>query len=154
MNSGWRVGALALHDRFLLPHFVKQDLLDVLRILQRFGYELKESWFAAHLDFRFPKIGSIDVEGLHLELRHALEPWHVLGEEASSGGTSRSVDSSLERLQVKLSGAADSRYTVTCNGRRVPLQATGTPGESVGGVRFRAWCPPLCLHPTIACIRR
>ena len=139
----------SLHDRFLLPHFVEQDFTDVLTILQRFGYRLDSTWFRPHLEFRFPLLGSIDVDGIDLELRQALEPWHVLGEEASSGATVRSVDSSLERLQVKVSGFVDSRYAVVCNGRRVPLHPTGEPGIAVAGIRHRAWHPPSCLHPTI-----
>ncbi len=142
----WGTG---IHDRFLLPHYVKQDFLDVLTILRRFGYGFDDRWFAAHLEFRFPKIGSVASHDVELELRQALEPWHVLGEEASSGNTSRSVDSSLERLQVKVTGFTESRHVVVCNGRSVPLRATGTPGEAVAGVRYRAWQPPLCLHPTI-----
>jgi uncharacterized protein (DUF2126 family)/transglutaminase-like putative cysteine protease len=142
----WGTG---IHDRFLLPHFLRRDFFDVLTVLRRFGYAFDEQWFAAHLEFRFPKIGSIAVEDIELELRQALEPWHVLGEEASSGSTSRSVDSSLERLQVKVTGFTESRYVVSCNGRRVPLHPTGKPGEAVAGVRYRAWQPPSCLHPTI-----
>ncbi len=139
----------SLHDRFLLPHFVKQDFFDVLTILYQFGYAFDRDWFASQLEFRFPKIGAISVEGVELELRQALEPWHVLGEETSGSGTVRTVDSSLERLQVKVSGFIESRYAITCNGRRVPLHSTGQPGEAVAGVRFRAWRPPSCLHPTI-----
>jgi uncharacterized protein (DUF2126 family) len=139
----------ALHDRFMLPHYVRQDFLEVLRFVQRSGYHLEDDWFAAHFDFRFPKIGSIAVDGLELELTRALEPWHVLGEEAAATGIVRSVDSSLERIQVKLTGITESRYVVACNGRRVPLRATGAPGEAVAGVRFRARRPPSCLHPTI-----
>jgi len=139
----------ALHDRFMLPHYVRQDFFDVVRFVQRSGYHLEDDWFAPHFDFRFPKIGSIAVDGVHLELRKALEPWHVLGEEASGTGIVRSVDSSLERIQVKLTGLTESRYVVDCNGRRVPLRPTGAPGEAVAGVRFRARRPPSCLHPTI-----
>lgn len=140
----------ALHDRFLLPHFVKQDFSEVIAILQASGYAFTMEWFNAQFDFRFPKLGQTVVDGLEIELRQALEPWHVLGEEASSGGTVRNVDSSLERLQVKISGlTSDSRYVVTCNGRKAPLHPTGVPGEAVGGVRYRAWQPPICLHPTI-----
>ena len=138
----------ALHDRFLLPHFAEQDLFDVLDHLQRFGYEFDRQWFAPHIEFRFPKIGSIAAQGVDLQLRQALETWNVLGEEASSGGTVRSVDSSLERLQVKVSGLSE-RFVIACNGRRLPLHATGVPGEAVAGVRFRAWKPAQCLHPTI-----
>jgi uncharacterized protein (DUF2126 family)/transglutaminase-like putative cysteine protease len=139
----------ALHDRFLLPHFVRQDFLDVLTALQRFGYAFDAAWFQPQIDFRFPKIGSIAVADIQLELRQALEPWHVLGEEASAAGTVRSVDSSLDRVQIKVAGFEPSRFAVVCNGRRVPLHSTGKPGESVAGVRYRAWHPPSCLHPTI-----
>jgi uncharacterized protein (DUF2126 family) len=138
-----------LHDRFLLPHFVWQDLQDVVVELQAAGFPLKEEWFAPHLEFRFPHIGSIARRGVQLELRQALEPWHVLGEESGGGGTVRNVDSSLERLQVKVQGMSGGRYVVACNGRRVPLRPTGVQGEFVAGVRYRAWQPPSCLHPTI-----
>jgi uncharacterized protein (DUF2126 family)/transglutaminase-like putative cysteine protease len=140
----------ALHDRFLLPHFVQQDFSDVLAYLRRSGYSFEEEWFASHWEFRFPKIGSIAIQGLQLELRQALEPWYVLGEEATSGGMVRSVDSSLERLQVKVSGfTTDSHYVVNCNGRRVPLHPTGVPGEAVAGVRYRVRQLPSALHPNI-----
>jgi uncharacterized protein (DUF2126 family) len=138
----------ALHDRFLLPHFVEQDFSEVLSFLQRAGYGFQQQWFRPYLEFRFPAMGSIVVQGIQLDLRQALEPWHVLGEEASGGGTMRSVDSSLERLQVNVSGLTD-RYAVTCNRRKVPLHPTGKPGQAVAGVRFRAWRPASCLHPTI-----
>jgi uncharacterized protein (DUF2126 family)/transglutaminase-like putative cysteine protease len=140
----------ALHDRFMLPHFVRRDFFDVLAQLRRSGYHFEEKWFASHLEFRFPKFGSIAVEGIKLELRKALEPWNVLAEETISGRTVRSVDSSLERLQVKVSGfTTESRYLVACNGRRVPLSPTGEPGEAVAGVRYRARRLSASLHPTI-----
>ena len=138
-----------LHDRFLLPHFVQLDWEDVVADLREAGYAFQKEWFAPHFEFRFPLIGSITRKGLRLELRHALEPWHVLGEEASGSATVRNVDSSVERLQVKITGVTDSRYVVLCNGRRVPLHATGEQGEFVAGVRYRAWQPPSCLHPNI-----
>jgi uncharacterized protein (DUF2126 family) len=140
----------ALHDRFMLPDSVKRDLSEVLARLRRSGFEFEDEWFAAHLEFRFPKIGSIAAEGISLELRRALEPWNVLPEETVSGLTVRSVDSSLERLQVKVSGLTqESRYVVACNGRRVPLQPTVESGEAVAGVRFRARRLSATLHPTV-----
>jgi len=145
----------ALHDRFMLPHFVRRDFSDVLSCLRASGYDFEEKWFAAQLEFRFPKIGSIAAEGVELELRAALEPWNVLAEETTSGRTARTVDSSFERIQVKLSGfTTESRYLVACNGRRVPLFSTGevSPGEpekSVAGVRYRARQLSEMLHPTI-----
>ena len=138
-----------LHDRFMLPHFVAQDFDDVLDDLRRSGWTLLPEWFAPHLEFRFPPYGSITRRGVHVELRQALEPWHVTGEEQGPGGTSRYVDSSVERLQVKVSGMTGSRHIMSCNGRFVPLHPTGRPGEYVAGVRYRAWQPPSCLHPTI-----
>jgi uncharacterized protein (DUF2126 family) len=138
-----------LHDRFLLPHFVGQDFNDVLGEFSEHGYELDPAWFAPHFEFKFPTIGSIVQRGVNVEIRTALEPWHVLGEEPAGGGTVRFVDSSLERVQVKVNGLVDTRHVVTCNGRRVPLHPTGTVGEYVAGVRYRAWQPPTCLQPTI-----
>ncbi len=138
-----------LHDRFLLPHFIQQDFADVIVELNNAGYPLRAEWFAAHLEFRFPKIGDYAVAGIELELRQALEPWHVLGEEGGGGGTVRYVDSSLERVQVKLNGLPAQRYMLTCNGVPVPLQPTGRVGEFVAGVRFRAWQPYNALQPTI-----
>jgi uncharacterized protein (DUF2126 family) len=140
----------ALHDRFMLPHFVRRDFSDVLSYLRGSDYNFEEEWFAAHLEFRFPKIGSITAEGVELELRHALEPWNVLAEETTSGRTTRAVDSSFERIQVKISGSStESHYGVTCNGRTVPLAHTGNPGETVAGVRYRARQLSAMLHPTI-----
>jgi len=140
----------ALHDRFMLPHFVRRDFSDVLSHLRDAGYNFEDEWFASHREFRFPKIGAIAAEGVELEFRKALEPWNVLAEETTSGGTARTVDSSFERIQVRLSGVMpESRYAVTCNGRRVPLHATGETGEYVAGVRYRARQLAVVLHPTI-----
>ncbi|MBL9138006.1 MAG: transglutaminase family protein [Verrucomicrobiales bacterium] len=138
-----------IHDRWMLPHFVWDDIKDVVADLNANGYPFKEEWFAPHLEFRFPQFGDLDVRNVHLELRQALEPWHVLGEEGAAGGTVRYVDSSLERIQVKVRGMVDSRHAVAVNGVLLPLHPTGTNGEAVAGVRYRAWQPPNCLHPTI-----
>ena len=138
-----------LHDRFMLPHFVQSDLHDVLQELGEFGYAFDPAWFAPHLEFRFPRIGDFAARNVQVELRGALEPWHVLGEESGPGGTARYVDSSLERLQILVRGMVDERHVITCNGQTVPLHPTGTNGEFVAGVRYRAWQPPSCLQPTI-----
>jgi uncharacterized protein (DUF2126 family) len=138
-----------LHDRFMLPHFVEQDFRDVLAEQKAAGYGLELAWFAPHFEFRFPKYGDFATMGVQLELRQALEPWHVMGEEGAAGGAVRYVDSSVERMQVKLTGLAPDRYAIACNGRRVPLRPTGTVGEFVAGVRYRAWQPSSALHPRI-----
>jgi len=138
-----------LHDMFLLPYFVQQDFDAVIRELQRDGYNFDLAWFDPHVEFRFPVYGRVCYEGIEVELRQAIEPWYVLGEEPGPGGTARYVDSSVERMQVRLTGLVNERYAVTCNGRRLPLQSTGVSGEFVCGVRYRAWQPPHCLHPTI-----
>jgi uncharacterized protein (DUF2126 family) len=139
----------ALHDRWLLPHFVAADMRDVVADLASFGYPLAASWFDPFVEFRFPRFGTITCDGVTIEVRQAIEPWHVLGEEVSGTGTARYVDSSVERLQVKVSGMVGGRHWVACNGRKLPLSSTGIPGEYVAGVRFRAWSPPSALHPTI-----
>jgi uncharacterized protein (DUF2126 family) len=138
-----------LADRFMLPHFVQQDLSDVLIDMREHGYAFQDEWFSPHFNFRFALCGELAHRGIVLEIRQALEPWHVLGEEPGGGGTVRYVDSSVERVQVKVSGLNGSRHVVVCNGRRVPLHPTGVEGEFVAGVRYRAWQPPSCLHPTI-----
>jgi uncharacterized protein (DUF2126 family)/transglutaminase-like putative cysteine protease len=138
-----------LHDRFMLPHYVWSDLGDVVKELQQAGYPFQLQWLDAFQEFRFPHYGTLQVQDLQLNLRAAIEPWHVLGEEVTNVGTARFVDSSVERLQVEMSGLTDGRYVLTCNGRRVPLQNTGIQGHYVAGIRFRAWQPPSALHPTI-----
>ncbi|NBV22408.1 MAG: IMP dehydrogenase [Proteobacteria bacterium] len=138
-----------IHDRWMLPHFVWSDLQDVVSDLKDAGYAMKSEWFAPHFEFRFPQFGDMQVRNTALELRQALEPWHVLGEEPGGGGTVRYVDSSLERVQVKARGLTDSRHIITCNGHAIPLHPTGTHGEYIAGVRYRAWQPASCLQPTI-----
>ena len=139
----------ALHERFLLPHFAMADLADVVADLRAHDLDLDLAWFDVFAEFRFPLVGVTTVGGVGLELRTAIEPWYVLGEEATSGATARYVDSSTERLQVRVTGFAPARHLLVCNGRPVPLTATGTPGEYVAGVRYRAWRPWSALHPTL-----
>jgi len=138
-----------IHNRWMLPHFCETDFKDVLSGLRDAGYAFEFDWFAPHFEFRFPRIGEFVQRDVQVELRTALEPWHVLGEEPGGGTTVRYVDSSLERLQVKVRGLVGDRFALSVNGRRIPLHPTGTNGEAVAGVRYRAWQPPECLHPTI-----
>jgi len=140
----------ALHDRFMLPHFMNSDFEDVLTFLNDHGLPFKSHWFDAFKEFRCPRIGHLEIEGMELELRHALEPWFVLGEEAASGSTARYVDSSMERLQIKVRfGTPGDRYVLTCNGKRVPMVPTAEENTFVAGVRYRAWQPWSALHPMI-----
>lgn len=138
-----------LHDRFLLPTFVRMDFDDVISEMRQAGFAFDPNWFAPHFEFRFPLVGQVQAMGVELSLRNALEPWHVMGEEGSAGGTVRYVDSSLERIEVRVTGLNESRYVITVNGRVLPLQPTGTVGEFVAGVRYKAWNPPSALHPSI-----
>jgi uncharacterized protein (DUF2126 family) len=142
----WRT---EIHDKFLLPYFVKEDIEDVCLDLADAGFPLKPEWFTPHVEFRFPFIGSLQQRGIDVELRQAIEPWHVLGETPGPGGTVRYVDSSLEKLEVLVKGMTDPRHVVTVNGVAIPLHPTGTNGEFVAGVRYRAWQPAAALHPTI-----
>lgn len=148
-NRGLARWGTQIHDRFLLPHYVWEDFRDVISELNDTGYAFDVNWFLPFFEFRFPHYGNIVQRDIDLELRQALEPWHVLGEEQALGGTARYVDSSVERMQVKVRGMTGERHVVACNGRRVPLRPTGVAGEFVAGVRYRAWQPPSALHPTI-----
>jgi uncharacterized protein (DUF2126 family) len=136
-----------LHDRYLLPYFLWLDFLDVIEVLNDAGFALKANWFQPFFEFRFPIYGTLQVREINLELRMALEPWHVLGEENNSGTTSRTVDCAMERLQVFVQGLPKERFILTCNHQRVPLHSTGVHGQYVAGVRFKAWQPTYTMHP-------
>ena len=138
-----------LHDRFLMAHYVKEDIKDIVEQLNEAGYPFKTDWFDPFFEFRFPLYGMVNIQGINLELRMAIEPWNVLGEEMSERGTSRYVDSSVERIQVSVNNFVDERYVLSCNGVKVPLVSTGKKGEFVSGIRYKAWQPWSSLHPTI-----
>ena len=138
-----------LHGRYLLPHFIINDIADVAADLRAHGIEFDTSWLDPFTEFRFPRIGTAVFDGVEIELRGAIEPWNVLGEESTAGGTARYVDSSVERIQVRVIGADRHRFVVLCNDQPIPLLATNKADIQVGGVRFRAWQPPSALHPTI-----
>ena len=138
-----------LHDRFMLPHFVWRDFIEVLNDLDDHGFKINPVWYEAQQEFRFPFCGETTFEDVHLELRQALEPWHVLGETGAIGGTVRFADSSVERLQVKLISPNADRYAVVCNGRAAPMQTTDDQNVKVAGVRYKAWKPPESLHPVL-----
>jgi uncharacterized protein (DUF2126 family) len=138
-----------LYDKFLLPHYVRQDLAEVVQDLQEDGYFFQLDWLEPFFEFRFPLYGKVSVLEMTLELRLGIEPWHVLGEETATGGTARFVDSSVERVEVKVKHFNADRYIATCNGVPIPLKETSIKGEYVAGVRYRAWSPPSALHPTL-----
>lgn len=138
-----------LHDRYMLPYFVWKDFKQVIVDLQQQGFCFDPEWFMPFYSFRFPHYGHICINDIRIDLQAAIEPWHVLGEESSQQGTARYVDSSVERMQVRVQNMLDDRYLITCNGRRLPLHSTGVRGDYVAGVRYKAWSPPSALHPTI-----
>jgi uncharacterized protein (DUF2126 family) len=138
-----------LYDKFMLPHYVEQDLAEVAADLQNAGYPFQLNWLETFFEFRFPLHGKIKVLDMEMFVRMAIEPWHVLGEETSKAGTARFVDSSVERVELKVTNFNTDRYLVTCNGVPIPLQPTATKSEFVAGVRYRAWAPPSALHPTL-----
>jgi uncharacterized protein (DUF2126 family)/transglutaminase-like putative cysteine protease len=138
-----------LHDKFLTHHFVREDLKDVVSQLNEAGYAFDINWLEPFFEFRFPHVGRVKFKDVELILRSGIEPWNVLGEEMSSSGTARFVDSSVERIEVKAVGLTGERYAVLCNGMRIPMANTGTKGEYVASVRYRAWQPPSALHPNL-----
>ena len=133
----------------MLPHFVWSDFGDVIEDLHASGYPMKLDWFAPHLEFRFPQFGDLEVKTSASSCARRSSRGMSSARKPGPGGTVRYVDSSLERVQVKVRGLTDTRHVISVQRRRLPLHPTGTNGEYVAGVRYRAWQPPSCLHPTI-----
>ncbi|MGV9824830.1 transglutaminase family protein [Gordonia sp. NPDC003429] len=138
-----------LHGTQLLPYYVIADISLVAEELREAGYPFDTAWLDPFTEFRFPRLGTVQIRDQEVELRGAIEPWNTLGEESTGTGTARYVDSSIERVQIRVQGADDDRFVLTCNGFPIPLRSTGRAGERVAGIRFRAWQPPSALHPTI-----
>ena len=150
-DDGWRFMILGRrlervqHTCTVLETMMFQAIAD----LKDHDYPFDKQWLDAFWEFRFPVLGTRQIDDITLELRAAIEPWHVLGEEASVGGMAGYVDSSMERLQLKVTGYKDTRYKITRNGYVLPLRAAHLAGEYVVGVRYRAWQPTFALHPDI-----
>jgi uncharacterized protein (DUF2126 family) len=136
----------ALHDRFLLPYWMWRDFEDVLGFLESRGLALPAAAYRPFVELRCPVAGSLQAGDVFLEVRNALEPWPVLGEQMTASGTSRFVDSSVERIEVRVEGLVPERHRILVNGHALPLHPTPTKGEYVAGVRFRAWAPPQSLQ--------
>jgi uncharacterized protein (DUF2126 family) len=142
----WGTG---LYDKFMLPYYVQQDMETVISELNEAGYPFEFQWLEPFFEFRFPLYGKVVAHDMEMQLRFGIEPWHVLGEETISGGTARFVDSSIERVEVRVTNFNPARFAVTCHGIPLPLRETVVKGEYVAGVRYRAWNPPSGLHPTL-----
>jgi uncharacterized protein (DUF2126 family)/transglutaminase-like putative cysteine protease len=138
-----------LHDRFMLPYYLQQDFKKVIAYLREQGLPFSKEWFYPFFTARFPLLGSIHIEGMEITLQSALDTWNVLGEQSHEGQTSRPVDASTDRLQIKINNFDPARYSLTCNGHRLPLQKTHKPSQYIAGIRFKARQLPLSLHPTL-----
>ncbi len=138
-----------LHDKYMLPYYVWQDFKQIIHHLKNEGYAFQDEWFIPFFEFRFPKYGECKSHGLIFELRSALEPWPVLGEEVYKGSVSRAVDTAVERLQLKVTGKLPPYLIITCNKKKIHLHQTQNKDVQVAGIRFKAWNPPQSLHPTI-----
>ncbi len=138
-----------LHNRFMMHHFIKEDIYEVVDYLNHQGIAFNKNWLDVFLDFRFPIIGEVNIKGINLTLRAGIEPWIVLGEEMSSSGTARYVDSSIERLEVMVEDFNDERYHLLCNSCAVPLVKTAYQSKYIAAIRYKAWAPHSALHPTI-----
>ncbi len=138
-----------LHNKFMMHYYVKEDMNDVVYYLRDQGIPFDREWLDVFLDFRFPILGTVNVKGINMTIRAGIEPWIVLGEEMSSSGTARYVDSSVERIEVMVEDFHPERYQVLCNNIVVPMVKTAYNGKYVAAVRYKAWAPPSALHPTI-----
>ncbi|MGI9212205.1 MAG: transglutaminase family protein, partial [Methylococcaceae bacterium] len=139
----------ALHDRYMLPGVLWEDLKAVLAEIRQCGIPLQDEWYKPLLELRFPLLGRTQIGPITLEMRSAHEPWPILAEEVTASGVARFVDSANDRVQIEVFGITPGRHILACNGRRVPLQPTATQGHCIAGIRYKAWNPVATLHPTV-----
>jgi uncharacterized protein (DUF2126 family) len=141
-----------LHDDFLLPFFLEEDLCKVIEYLNESGFSFERDWFLPHLKFRFPILAEEKAGDSLWHLRRALEPWPLLGEQPTASGLVRCVDSSTERLEIRLFAPSKDRkktpVTILVNGWNLPLHPHPK-GGFIGAVRFRTFILPTCLHPQV-----
>lgn len=147
----------ALHDRFALPFFLRQDLHGVLDDLARHRLPLGHGLQSALLDDPFRSRWQAVHAGCELTLESAIEFWPLVGDVASQeSGGSRQVDSSTLRLQVGLRRvAADApaldAWRLQVAGYELPLRRVDDRSGEIAliGLRYRDFTPWRGLHPAI-----
>ena len=136
----------ALHDKFALPTFLKEDLQKVIAYLNGSGFSFPEDAFDAQLEFRFPVVTRFEAGKVEWTLRQALELWPVMGEHQ---GTGRVVDSTTDRLELSATGLESAPALIAAvNGIKIPLIPSRT-GSAVGAIRYRLFNNPWGLQPQI-----
>jgi uncharacterized protein (DUF2126 family) len=147
-----------LHDRFFLPAFVWEDLAIICADLRNHGIAFDAEWLRAPWEFRFPKLGefALPVSNLKSEIsnptlvfRQALEAWPLLGESPNAGTVARTVDSSLDRIEARISEAKFLEGgLLLANGLPCAFRATAG-GAAACGIRYRAFYLSPSLQPHV-----